>query len=132
MDVNNADTGLSTHPRGRKSKKWDDVNAIEYNAGTQSLSKVPKQYIKETTHTKIAIKRRGFSPGDRVNIEIPMEADSKDFSLCLAKVRMGSLPRDVFWQRIAGNVTTIYVKGVSRAISESPDVSRASSVISTA
>jgi hypothetical protein len=70
----------------------------------------------------ITIPRRGFSPVDRVDISIPMGVDpeSSEFNLCLANVRMGSLPRDVFWQRIAGNVKTIYVKGVPRTMDASP------------
>ena len=36
-----------TPQRGRQSKnKWDDINAIEYDAGTQSLSKILKENIR--------------------------------------------------------------------------------------
>jgi hypothetical protein len=76
--------------------------------------KSPMLKTPETTHTKIDIPRRSFSPVDHVKLSMPMgtNSESPSFELCLASVRMESLPRDIFWQRLRGNVKSIYVKGV--------------------
>lgn len=106
--------------RKRTSKVWE----AEYASRNKNWPTL------ETTHTAIKIPRRSFLPPNHVTISVPMgtESESSKISLCLADVRLGSLPNKLLWQRMWGNIRTIYVKGVPRATLVSPIASRRSSI----
>jgi len=102
---------------------WDDLNAIEYDATTQSLSKIPKERVKSNTHTEVPIKRHKFGPiDDTVDVSIPTSANAEEVHLA-ARVKLGSLGTEVRWRRMTGNVNSIYVRGIPKGMIDIPRLS---------